>query len=181
MYNSLTSGDTTFQLQDAQSLRSSIAKQAEVLDAVSKRILAIPPNPEYPKAVLLQTSVRRATSQYIKDYLLVLPVLPSPSELDKIKKERAMRNTEVPQYTSITNIKKVAVTTGWSPDNVTEDVIPEISDDPLIQQINIVRNYIEQARKAQRFEEVASLQENLDLLKETYQMQLRETNAGKVN
>jgi hypothetical protein len=41
----------------------------------------------------------------------------------------------------------------------------------LIEQMNIVRNYIEQARKAQRFEEVESLQENLKMLKETYRQQ----------
>lgn len=171
MYNSLTSGDTTFQIQDAQSLRTSIAKQAETIDAISKQILAIPNEPDQGKAAVLQTSIRRAASQYIKDYLLTLPIPPNVAELEKIKKDKATRNVEMPRHSNITNIKKVAVTTGWSPVNVTVDE-PEItSDDPLMQQINIVRNYIAQARKAHRYEEVSSLKENLKLLKQAYHKQ----------
>lgn len=46
-------------------------------------------------------------------------------------------------------------------------------ENPLIEQMQIVRNYIDQARKAHRFEEVASLEENLRMLKETYRQQQR--------
>lgn len=64
-------------------------------------------------------------------------------------------------------IKRVAVTTGWSPANVSEGEV----EDPLMQQISNVRNYIEQAKKANRMEEVASLKENLEFLKARYKEQ----------
>ena len=170
MYNSLTSGETTFHLQDTQALRSTIAKKAESIDILSKKIASLPSEEETPKFVLLQNSIRRATSNYIKEYLLTLPAPPSIQELEKIKRERSLRNVEEESYLAVrTNIKKVTVTTGWSPSTVNNDNTE--AEDPLIEQMNIVRNYIEQARKAQRFEEVASLQENLKMLKETYRQQ----------
>ncbi|KAK4884394.1 hypothetical protein RN001_000665 [Aquatica leii] len=173
MYNSMMSGEQTFRLQDVQSLRSSIAQQAEILDAISKRIISVPLNPEQPKAILLQNSIRRATTQYIKEYLLVLPILPSAEELYRIRQERLTRNVSTSTHPTVSAVKKIAVTTGWSPDNLSiENVIPEISDeDPLMQQIAIVRNYIKQARSANRFEEVASLEENLEFLKKAYREQ----------
>lgn len=165
MYSSLSSGDSTFQLQDAQSLRSSIAKQAENLDALSKKILAEPIDPNAHKVYHLQNSIRRATSQYIKDYLLVLPVLPTPAELERIKQERLTKNHhETPA--SFGPVKKLNITTGWSPSSITNQTT---SDDPLLEQINIVQNYIEQAQKAGRFEEVAVLRENLKMLKREMQ------------
>ncbi|EFA06457.1 Rabenosyn-5-like Protein [Tribolium castaneum] len=170
MYNSLTSGETTFQLQDTQSLRASIAKKAESIDILSKKIASLPVDEETPKVELLQNSIRRGTSHYIKDYLLTLPAPPSVQELERIKRERSLRNTEEENQLAVkTNIKRVTVTTGWSPAAVSNENTE--TEDPLIEQMNIVRNYIDQARKAQRFEEVASLQENLKMLKETYKQQ----------
>ncbi|RZC27689.1 FYVE and/or Rbsn domain containing protein [Asbolus verrucosus] len=170
MYNSLTSGETTFQLQDTQSLRSTIAKKAESIDILSKKIASLPVEEDTPKVGVLQNSIRRATSHYIKDYLLTLPTPPSIQELERIKKERSLRNFEEERQASFkTNIKKVTVTTGWSPSTVNSDNTE--TEDPLIEQMNIVRNYIEQARNAHRFEEVVSLQENLKMLKETYRQQ----------
>lgn len=177
MYSSLISGDSTYHLQDAQTLCSSIAKQAERLDAISKRIQELATDDSL-KTLHLQATIRRATSQYIKDCLLMLPSLPSPAELERIRRNR----TAAPLlHTAVTSVKKVAVTTGWSPDNVTGETVPDIAsdDDPLIQQINIVRNYIEQARKVERFEEVAALQENLNMLKDMYRN--REMEAGKID
>ncbi|KAF5297120.1 hypothetical protein FQA39_LY02700 [Lamprigera yunnana] len=173
MYNSLMSGEQTFRLQDVQSLRLSIAQQAEVLDVISKKIMSIPLDPDESKAILLQNSIRRATTLYIKEYLLVLPTLPSAVELNKIRQERLSRNTEVAAYPTVSSVRKIAVTTGWSPDNISiENALPEMSDDdPLMQQISIVRNYIKQARTANRFEEVASLEQNLEFLKRAYQQQ----------
>lgn len=172
MYNSLTSGETTFQLQDTQALRVTIAKRAETIDILSKKIASLPVDEEMPKAELLQNSIRRATSHYIKDYLLTLPAPPSIQELEKIKRERSLKNIEEENQMAVrTNIKKVTVTTGWSPAAVNNDKTE--AEDPLLEQMNIVRNYIAQARQAQRFEEVTSLEENLSMLKETYRQQQR--------
>ncbi|XP_025833132.1 rabenosyn-5-like isoform X2 [Agrilus planipennis] len=177
MYDSIMDGDSKYSLQDAQSLRASIAKHAEQLDIISKRILNIP---EDETNLKIQAAIRQATYQYIKEYVLNQPVLPTPAEIEKIKKGRSYRVTEVHQPLGIPKIRKVAVTTGWSPDNASENNVPDVSDDPLLQQMNIVRNYIQQARKANRFEEVASLEENLKMLKETYMSQ-QKRNAGSRN
>lgn len=171
------SGETTYHLQEAQNLRTTIAKQAEALDTVSKKIAALPVDPDAPKVGSLQSSVRKAISHYIKDNLLTLPVLPSPAEVEKIRKERLVKQKEsMEPEVRATNvkIKRVAVTTGWSPANVAES---GDSEDPLVQQINNVRNYIEQAKKANRMEEVASLKENLEFLKARYREQLREQSS----
>lgn len=168
MYSSLSSGDSTFQLQDAQSLRSSIAKQAEILDVLSKKILAEPVDSNTNKVYHLQNTIRRATSQYIKDYLLVLPVLPTPAELERIKHERLTRNHhETAAPAAFGPVKKLNITTGWSPSSITNQ--QSSSDDPLLEQINIVENYIEQAQNAGRFEEVAVLRENLKMLRREMQ------------
>ncbi|XP_028162515.1 uncharacterized protein LOC114354363 [Ostrinia furnacalis] len=44
-------------------------------------------------------------------------------------------------------------------------------DDPLLEQMNIIRGYIKEARKELRFEEVAILEANLKELKKEYQFQ----------
>lgn len=170
MYNSLISGETTYQLQEAQSLRSMIAKQAELLDTVSKKIAGLPADTT--KAVALQNNIRKSISHYIKEHLLTLATLPSHNEIEQIRKDRLIKQKECaePEIKSNVKIKRVAVVTGWSPANVAES---SDSEDPLVQQINNVRNYIEQAKKANRLEEVASLKENLELLKASYKEQMK--------
>lgn len=163
MQESLGSGETTFQLQDAQSLRGSIAKQAEQLDLCSKRIQALPAEPDCPKTLSLQAAVKRATSQYIKEHLLELPGLPAPADLAELRRRRAdQRLDSVGDEGAAVRVQRVAVTTGWTPARLPE--APSSTADPLAEQIGIVRNYIQQARQAHRFEEVASLEENLRLL-----------------
>lgn len=168
MYNSLVAGNTTFHLQDAQSLKTTIAQHARTLDTLSKNLTLIPPDPDAPKVASLQNAIRKATTQYVKDYILTLPVLPTLAELEQIKQNRFLY-TEDTEAASDVSVKKVTVPTGWSP-NVVETVSKE-DEDPILQQMNIVRNYIEQARKAHRYEEIVSLEENLKLLKESYRKQ----------
>lgn len=173
MYNSLTSGETTFLLQDVQALRSSIAEKAQMIDTLSKKIASEPVDPENPKAAVLQNNIRKSTSNYIKDSLLTLPPPPSVEELEKIRERvSVMYKDDFLPDPSSTSIQKVTVATGWSPANVTTEV-RDSDANPLIEQMNIVRNYIAQARKAQRFEEVASLEANLKMLLSTYKEQQR--------
>ncbi|XP_066245412.1 rabenosyn-5 [Euwallacea similis] len=174
MYNSLTSGEITFLLQDCQALRSTIAEKAQMMDTLSKKIASEPVDPETPKAAVLQNNIRKAVSNYIKDCLLTLPTLPSVEELEVIRHKLAMSFKE-DSFVDIPRphrIQTVAVTTGWSPAPANE-VQADTEENPLIEQMRIVRNYIDQARRAQRFDEVASLEENLRMLKETYRQQQR--------
>ncbi|KAJ8972347.1 hypothetical protein NQ317_008757, partial [Molorchus minor] len=149
-----------------------------MIDTLSKKIASLPVDEETPKAAALQNSIRKATSMYIKDYLLTLATPPTPQDLEKIKREHSMRAAKddilpIPK----TNIKKVTVTTGWSPAHVSNETVVGEGSDPLLEQMNIVRNYIGQARKAERFDEVASLQENLEMLKKMYREQQKEKNV----
>ncbi|KAK9873914.1 hypothetical protein WA026_002266 [Henosepilachna vigintioctopunctata] len=184
MYASLTSGESTFQLQDAQSLKASIGTKAETIDTISKKICSLPILEPNPKVEMLQNSIRRATSNYIKDYLLTLPPLPSIKELAAIKENRLLRvsKEDNEQNVNTVKIKRVTVTTGWSPSSLENSVQSDTESDPLMEQINIVRNYITQARSAQRFEEVVALEENLRMLKKAYrQNQLAKTEETKEN
>lgn len=174
MYNSLIAGNTTFHVQDAQSLKTTIAQHTKTLDTLSKNLALIPVDPDAPKVITLQNSIRRATTQYVKDYILTLPVLPTLAELEKIKQTR-LSYTEDGERGADLSVKKVTVPTGWSP-NVVE-ATPEEDEDPILQQMNIVRNYIEQARKAHRYEEIVSLEENLKLLKESYRQQQKQQSS----
>ncbi|CAG9813811.1 unnamed protein product [Phaedon cochleariae] len=179
MYNSLVSGEMTYLLQDLQSLRTVIADKAQMIDTLSKKITSLPVEEETPKAAILHNNIRKATSAYIKDHLLTLPAPPSKEEIEKMKGERSAKLNREDDIISVprTTIKKVAVATGWSPANVpNQDAV--IEDDPLLAQMNIVRGYIEQARDAQRFEEIASLRDNLNMLKEMYQQQQTEKNSA---
>lgn len=170
MCASLHAGEQTYNLVDSQALRGSIGKQGEILDAVSKRIAAIPLNPEIPRAVTLQNAIRRSTSNYIKDTLLSLPPLPTPAELSK---KRTRLRDNIPQPTPKAFVpQKLTINSGWSPVVVTERSLREQSDDPLKQQMNNVQEYINQARKASRFEEVASLESHLKELREVYEKQI---------
>lgn len=167
MYNSIMAGETTFILQDVQTMRTEIARKAEMLDTLSKKIALLPVDGQPQKMITLQSSIRKATSVYIKDNLLTLPAPPTVEQLEQYKKEQLIKfkdNVLPPPITK--NVKKIVVTTGWSPANVS--VTDNDDDDLLVQQMNIVRNYIEQARNAKRFEEVACLQDNLNMLKEMY-------------
>lgn len=160
-------GETTFILQDVQTMRTEIARKAEMLDTLSKKIALLPVDGQPQKMITLQSSIRKATSVYIKDNLLTLPAPPTVEQLEQYKKEQLIKfkdNVLPPPITK--NVKKIVVTTGWSPANVS--VTDNDDDDLLVQQMNIVRNYIEQARNAKRFEEVACLQDNLNMLKEMY-------------
>lgn len=168
----MKSGETTYLLQDLQSLRNSIADKAQMIDTISKKIASVPVDPETPKAAILQNSIRKATSSFIKEELITLPPPPTPQDLEKIKNERLAKVTDDDIPISNISIKKVMVTTGWSPANVTNEATVTEEADPLLEQMNIVRSYIKQARDAQRFEEVGSLQENLNMLKEMYKKQL---------
>ncbi|KFB42500.1 hypothetical protein ZHAS_00010245 [Anopheles sinensis] len=66
----------------------------------------------------------------------------------------------------------VATMDNWSGTQAGAATNPNSTADPLIDQINIVKGYIRQAREAMRFEEVATLEQNLsELTQEFYNRQ----------
>jgi len=50
-------------------------------------------------------------------------------------------------------------------------VMNSVSDDPMVQQMTIIRGYIQQARDANRFDEVSMLETNLKMLQEEFKRQ----------
>lgn len=52
--------------------------------------------------------------------------------------------------------------------------------DPLIEQINIIKGYIKQARLALRFEEVATLELNLRELQQEFYIRRQQQNFGSL-
>lgn len=172
MYNSLVSGESTFHLQDAQSLKASIGSKAGMIDTISKKIAGLPVDEDCTKAQALQMNIRRAASNYIKDYILTLPALPTVQELANLKKQRLLRYEKEEKLSEDNvQIRKVMVETGWSPASFSNTDDKE--EDPLVEQINIVREFIKQAREQHKFEELASLENNLKILKTAYQEQMK--------
>ena len=59
---------------------------------------------------------------------------------------------------------------GWKPSTVDQDEVLSASQDPMIQQMKIIQNYIDQATQAKRWDEVNMLEANLrDLRMEFHQ------------
>ncbi|XP_071449542.1 rabenosyn-5 [Hetaerina americana] len=63
---------------------------------------------------------------------------------------------------------------GWGPENHQQLLNIQDGDDPMVQQINIIRNYIRQAKEAHKHDEVATLETNLKELLEEFYKQLQE-------
>ncbi|KAK8788826.1 hypothetical protein V5799_021398 [Amblyomma americanum] len=91
-----------------------------------------------PRQLQLRGALRLAASHFLRQGLLGLPGLPKPQ----------------PQPEQ-----------GWSPSSVKA---PPEEEDPLAQQMAIIRGYIQQAKQSQRYEELASLEANLLELKQEY-------------
>ncbi|XP_075229149.1 rabenosyn-5 [Lycorma delicatula] len=198
MVSSLCCGETEYSLTDAQALRMNILKQAEKIDALSQKIAVLgtkdTETPPSGQAFRLNKSIRSATTAYLRSQLLNLPILPTESELKhaqfkrrqemeaKIKEEKMqdarLRSpgsrpepvTYSPQHKPTVEPQAVSVGQGWVPEKKQFYDL----DDPLILQMNIIKNYIQEAKAAHKFDEVSSLEANLQELNEEYWRQQQE-------
>ncbi|XP_039286932.1 rabenosyn-5 isoform X2 [Nilaparvata lugens] len=206
MCNSLSDGETIYSLNDAQALRMTIVKLAESIDGISGKILNLDGGPEGGSAAgRLQKSVRMATTAYLRTQLLRLPSLLSETDYKyaqfrrrqqiqaKIQEEKTRESklkspvgrpelNASPQHriaapASTNDIQDVSVGQGWVPEKKKFFDV----DDPLLLQMNILRNYIQEARAAHKYDEVVSLEANLQELKDEYwkQQQERDEMASK--
>lgn len=83
------------------------------------------------------------------------------------KEKEKLRSRAVPSTTSSPSERKHSLkTAGWKPIEVHHQ--GNRDDDPMVQQINIIRGYIKQARQAQKWDEVQMLEENLKELQKAY-------------
>lgn len=130
--------------------------------------------------------------------MLGLPSLPSQDDLNNLQEQRrqeiqkriqrekqlalreqikyspkAERRHSAPYNASLTNHDSiVSPDTGWNPElNNSKETSPGKNMDPMLLQINIIRNYIKQARQAHKYDEVKMLEDNLKELEIEYMCQ----------
>ncbi|KAK0167842.1 hypothetical protein PV327_001699 [Microctonus hyperodae] len=98
MWESLSEGETTYDLRDAQILRVKIAKVGENVDNISKRILAIGTadidNPPQGQALKLRQMVRASAMIFLKEHLLTIPALPNEEEYRVLVENREKKIEE---------------------------------------------------------------------------------------
>ncbi|CAG4912668.1 unnamed protein product [Colias eurytheme] len=169
MCQSLFDGETTYNLQDVNAMRGKIGKLAEGIDLLSKQIVGFPVQPGTRQA-RLQNSVRQAAAHYIKEELLSLRKLPTEEQIEEVRKERyarAQKQVEMERRRVEREREGKEMERASTSNNIEHD-----DDNPILEQMNIIREYIREARKELRFEEVAILETNLKELKKEYQLQM---------
>jgi rabenosyn-5 len=198
--NSLYEGSSTFKLSDASALREKIGRSAENIDQISRHILSLQFAPGS-REEALKKAIRLSCVSYIKERMLEIPPLPLEEEIrklqvkrsqeiaDRIERERQMAMEAYDRYElhsdsreDSSSASKVVSTfstmDNWS--SYQSKATQASHSDPLIEQINIIKGYIRQAREAMRFEEVATLEMNLNELKqEFYNRQLQQQNTNQ--
>lgn len=174
---SLCSGESLYHLSDAQYLRVKLIKLAEALDNTSKAILvlgtkggqaSIPQG----RAMRLQQAIRSSATIFLRDQLVGLPSLPSEAQLKVLQEkhqraiESRLRSTATANAVASSRPPEVMASAGWTPESSSKLLLD--SDNVMVQQMNILKNYIKQAREAHKFDVVATLEANLKELQEEY-------------
>ncbi|XP_066453104.1 rabenosyn-5 [Eleutherodactylus coqui] len=204
MAQSINAGETTYNLDHANNLRVEVQKLYELIDALSKKILILGLNEEpkpHPKNLQLQKMIRYSATLFVQEKLLGLMSLPTKEQYEELKEKRRRENEEkllrerqaaleaqrrrdekkkdsLPRSSDTLNgqpqrtgrIRKVE---GWLPTSG----VPRNREtsDPLLQQIENITSYIQQAQVAGRVDEVRMLEENLRQLQDEYDQQQVET------
>lgn len=179
--NNLYEGDSVYTLNDASALRGKIGHLAEIIDSLSKEIVALKCQ-SGSRQESLQKSIRMASVKFIKDNMLSIPPIPHEEEIKRIQQKRinalsmkierdrrlaqeAFERYELGGTSSEGLINSgqggAKTKTGFAMttiDNWTgsQQSSGQFNNDPLVEQINIIKGYIKQARDAMRFEEVIS-------------------------
>ncbi|XP_043476139.1 rabenosyn-5 [Leptopilina heterotoma] len=95
MWQSLSEGETTYELRDAQVLRMKIAKIGENIDLISKKMLVMgltdEKDAQQQQERRLREMVRTSTVIFVKDQLVGMPGLPSEEEYAELKEKRQQR------------------------------------------------------------------------------------------
>ncbi|XP_075688540.1 rabenosyn-5 [Rhinoderma darwinii] len=204
MAQSINAGETTYNLDHANNLRIEVQKLYELIDALSKKILILGLNEEpkpHPKNLRLQKMIRYSATLFVQEKLLGLMSLPTKEKYEELKEKRRQENEQklqrerlaalevqrrrdekkkdaLPRSSEALNgelqqtgrIRKVE---GWLPTSG----VPRNREtsDPLLQQIENITSYIQQAQVAGRADEVQMLEENLRQLQDEYDQQQVET------
>ncbi|XP_025016336.1 rabenosyn-5 isoform X2 [Tetranychus urticae] len=172
-----------------QEVRIKLVRLGEKIDAMSRRINAlgvqgdIPLNPSQRQ---LQSRIRAAAVNFIQQKLSGLPPIPTQAEYEKLREEKlkaeeaALNTPNDPKLnrsskvysgsTSKSNQNPVLAKDGWTPEVKIKDVNLEDMD-PMLIQINQIKEFIDLARKANKYDEASMLEANLRELEIEYMMQ----------
>ncbi|KAH8271866.1 hypothetical protein KR044_008414 [Drosophila immigrans] len=198
--NSLLDGESIFTLSDAGALRGKIGQVAETIDLRSKRILTIHSEPGS-REEALKKAIRLSCVHVIKERMLSLPPLPDEALIKQIQERKRMETeqrilTEQRMAMEAYERYGAANQVGASMENrnfaqgsdlqsLNNWSAPQASttnsgvDDPLIEQINIIKGYIKQARQDMNFDVVETLELNLrELQREVYERQRQSSNSS---
>uniref|UniRef100_A0A4W3K1K4 Rabenosyn, RAB effector n=1 Tax=Callorhinchus milii TaxID=7868 RepID=A0A4W3K1K4_CALMI len=189
-YNLEHTTDTRLELQRLYELIDIFSKKILSLG------LKDDPKP-HPKTVQLQRMIRYASTLFVQEKLLGLMFLPTKEQYEELKKQRKQeleKKLQLERQSALEAQKlktekkwreagdKPGVTangnalhspkptirkaSGWlTATNVTWDME---NSDPLLQQIENIKHFIQQAQQASRFDEICTLEENLRQLQTEY-------------
>lgn len=187
--DSLRNAESNYKVEatHGQEVRIKLARLGEIIDAMSRRINAlgvqgdIPLNPSQRQ---LQSRIRAAAVNFIQQKLSGLPPIPTQSEYEKLREEKlkaeeAALNTQNDHKlkskvyngkTSKSNQNPVLAKDGWTPEVKIKDV--NLADmHPILIQINQIKEFIDLARKENKYYEASILEANLRELEIEYMMQ----------
>ncbi|EDW11160.1 rabenosyn-5 [Drosophila mojavensis] len=199
--NSLHEGESIFTLADAGALRGKIGQVAEKIDLRSKRILTIHSEPGS-REEALKKAIRLSCVQAIKERMLSLPPLPDEGYIRQIQERKRIETEQrilteqrmameaherkgltiqagvTPESRSFAQGSDLQSLNNWSAPQASTTVT--MVDDPLIEQINIIKGYIKQAREDLNFDVVETLELNLrELQREVYERQRQSSNSAR--
>lgn len=147
--------------------------------------------------IQLQNAIRMAATHFLKENMLGLPSLPNEEQLKSVQEQRRLeiqkkieeekkqeidkqmiRSQRKSSYPNINNAsfsqhekeQIVSPDNGWGPEFHNSEGSKR-NVDPMLQQMEIIRNYIKQARDAHKYDEVHMLEENLKELEIEYSCQ----------
>lgn len=208
MVESLSCGESTYNMYTAQHYRNKILKMYESIDSVSKRIWVHETNADPPPPATqlkMQKNIRTMATSFMQDNMIGLQALPSEEHYKKLQEARKLEiqqriaderqasaeaqekerkqqeqreittkhqihpsNRDSDQPAKVQSQKK----SGWIPEETS--IRYSDKDDPMVQQMNIIRGYIKQARQAEKYDEVKMLEQNLKDLQQEYLRQQRQ-------
>lgn len=201
MVESLSAGESTYSLSVAQRRRQELVKKYELIDQLSKRIALLNSDKEdglSPKQALLQKSIRAYASNFMQENMMGLQNLPSEEQYSKLQQQhtaKVQRQIALERQAiqlAQAEERKLAErekdeekrdrsgsqkhtrnkSEGWKP---AEHKVRSSDSDPMLQQMEIIRGYILQAKKAQKWDEVSMLEQNLKDLQMEYSSQQKQT------
>ncbi|PIK32925.1 putative rabenosyn-5 [Apostichopus japonicus] len=202
---SVVKAGEVYSREDAEAERTKVLKAFEVIDTLSKKILRLTPNDKDTNSATTEALHRRIRAyvvRFLQDSTFELKHMPSEDDIKRWRAEKSaekirrreeeerrvntkreeVKLTGSPSKTADTyKAKSEKVGKGWTPTLTDQASVKALTDDPLLQQINIISGYLNQAQSSQKWDEANALEANLKELhleKRAREMRQNEEVAG---